>query len=211
MDGLKNRLTFSLQSAKLSVVRLKIKGKRKKMFRFKVSDEEVAEAAKQLTVEEFFAKRKSFTAFDVTTELRRIAGAGINIAHEIVREVVHEVMYHALELGLYTKEDKDFSQRFATRQVTATFYQPTVSEPQASSQKVTSQTPNTWFRTSASSWIHSVHYNELAENLIIFLQDESILTYENVPYRVFCEYKSWVDNGGSAGTFWHRNLKLRAA
>ena len=65
------------------------------MFRFRVSNEQVIELAKQVTIDEFFAKRQSFTAHDVSRKTREVATEVVDIQHEVVRQAVHEVMQHA--------------------------------------------------------------------------------------------------------------------
>jgi hypothetical protein len=73
-----------------------------KYIKLQLNDDELFDAVEQVIVD-FVQRRKSFTAYDITTILRDEVGSGINICHDTIKEIVFEKMAYLLsDVPLYT-------------------------------------------------------------------------------------------------------------
>lgn len=188
--------------------------------RIKVTEQQIVDAARSIVTENV-AQKKTFTAFDVTKQLRQECGTGIYIGHyDTVKPAVHDFMIHALALGLYETEDREYSGNWAVTYVPKDFSTlnnanlpeevptPTIAMADALRQARfnASVISSPWkFTTEDSSWISEVKYDTASQVLTIIKKDGGVFGFSNVPEHIFQDFRKEAFDG-SAGGFYHSNI-----
>lgn len=75
-----------------------------KYLKVSVSYEDLEAAVKRVICDRI-GLEEPFTAFDITKILREDVGTSVNIGHDEVRDIVHELMETVCTLGIYDKID----------------------------------------------------------------------------------------------------------